>query len=127
MIRRLALISLSATTAVAASAMLLAAPSSAAPQVAQRDASQASVRAIPAAPGGHDQVVTVRVVEFDEEETFLLGLREEAAHASVEVYSPTSPLGQAVLGKLKGDVANYTLANGKTVTVEIVTVTTYDG
>ena len=75
----------------------------------------------------HGKVVTVRFVEFDEEETFLLGLREEAAHASVEVYSPTSPLGQAVLGKLKGDVTSYTLANGKTVTVEIVTVTAYDG
>lgn len=61
MIRRLALISLSATTAVAASAMLLAAPSSAAPPVAERDTSQASVRAVPAAPGGHAQVVTVRV------------------------------------------------------------------
>lgn len=75
----------------------------------------------------HGKVITVRFVEFDEEETFLLGLREEAAHASVEVYSPTSPLGQAVLGKLKGDVTGYTLANGKTVTVEIVNVTSYDG
>ncbi len=74
------------------------------------------------APG---KVVTVRFVEFDEEETFLLGLREEAAHASVEVYSPTSPLGEAVLGKSKGDVTSYTLANGKSMTVEIVAVAPY--
>ena len=74
----------------------------------------------------HGKVVTVRFVEFEEEGTFLLGLREEAAHASVEVYSPTSPLGQAVLGTRKGDVTSYTLANGKTVTVEIVSVAVYE-
>ena len=73
----------------------------------------------------HGKVVTVRFVEFDEEETFLLGSREEAAHASVEVYSPTSPLGQAVLGAKVGDTASYTLTNGKTMTVEIIGVTAY--
>lgn len=36
----------------------------------------------------HGRVVTVRFVEFDEHETFLLASREEAAHATVEVYSP---------------------------------------
>ena len=73
----------------------------------------------------HGKVVTVRFVEFDEEETFLLGSREEAAHASVEVYSPTSPLGQAVLGTKVGDSTTYTLANGKTMTVEILNVAPY--
>jgi transcription elongation factor GreA len=58
-------------------------------------------------------------------ETFLLGSREEAAHSSLEVYSPTSPLGAAVLGKKVGESASYTLANGKTMTVEIVSVETY--
>ena len=38
---------------------------------------------------------------------------EEAAHASIEVYSPTSPLGSAVDGKKVGEVATYELANGK--------------
>ena len=74
------------------------------------------------APG---KVVTVRFVAFDEEETFLLGSREEAAHASIEVYSPTSPLGAAVTGKRVGDSATYTLANGKDITVDIVSVATY--
>jgi transcription elongation factor GreA len=76
------------------------------------------------APG---KVVTVRFPAWDEEETFLLGSREEAAHASIEVYSPTSPLGAAVLGKRVGDSATYTLANGKEMTVEILTVTPYGG
>ena len=69
------------------------------------------------APG---KVVTVRFVDFGDEETFLLGSREEAAHASVEVYSPTSPLGQAVLGARVGDTVTYALANGKQVSVEII-------
>lgn len=74
------------------------------------------------APG---KVVTVRFVEFDEEETFLLGSREESAHASVDVYSPTSPLGAAVLSRRIGDSATYELANGKTMTVEIINVQNY--
>jgi transcription elongation factor GreA len=74
------------------------------------------------APG---KVVTVRFPAWDEEETFLLGSREEAAHASIEVYSPTSPLGAAVLGQRVGDSATYTLANGKEMTVEILKVEAY--
>ena len=73
----------------------------------------------------HGKVVTVRFTAFDEEETFMLASREEAAHASVEVYSPTSPLGAAVLGKRVGETASYTLANGKEVEVEIVKVEAY--
>ncbi len=73
----------------------------------------------------HGKVVTIRFPAFDEEESFLLGSREEAAHASIEVYSPTSPLGAAVMGKRVGDSANYTLANGKEVTVEILKVEAY--
>jgi transcription elongation factor GreA len=76
------------------------------------------------APG---KVVTIRFIEFDEEETFLLGSREEAAHASIEVYSPTSPLGAAVNGKRVGEAARYELANGKQMSVEILNVTSYTG
>jgi transcription elongation factor GreA len=75
----------------------------------------------------HGKVVTVRFNDFNEEETFLLGSREEAAHASVEVYSPSSPLGAAVLGKHVGDSASYALANGKSVSVTVVSVETYAG
>jgi transcription elongation factor GreA len=76
------------------------------------------------APG---KVVTVRFVDFGDVETFLLGSREEAAHASVEVYSPTSPLGQAVHGARIGDTVTYELANGKTVSVEITGAHPYAG
>jgi transcription elongation factor GreA len=73
----------------------------------------------------HGKVVTVRFPDFDEEETFLLGSREEAAHASIEVYSPTSPLGAAVLGKRVGQTATYVLANGKDMNVEVIRVEPY--
>lgn len=74
------------------------------------------------APG---KVVTIRFVAFDDVETFLLGSREEAAHASIEVYSPKSPLGEAVLGHRVGDTVSYTLANGRTNEVEILKVEAY--
>jgi len=76
------------------------------------------------APG---KVVTIRFVAFDEQERFLLGSREEAAHASIDVYSPTSPLGAAVLGRRVGDGATYELANGKQMAVEILAVEPYGG
>lgn len=70
----------------------------------------------------HGKIITVRLVDFDEEERFLLGSREEAAHATIDVYSPTSPLGAAVLGKKVGDSTTYTLANGKEMRVDILKV-----
>jgi len=72
------------------------------------------------------RVVTVRFVEFDDTETFLLSSREGAAHASIEVYSATSPLGAAVLGKRVGETTSYTLANGKVLEVEVVKVEPYN-
>ena len=73
----------------------------------------------------HGKVISVRLVDFDEVERFLLGSREEAAHASIDVYSPTSPLGAAVLGKRVGDKTSYQLANGKEMSVEILNVEDY--
>lgn len=73
----------------------------------------------------HGRVITVRFTAFDEEETFLLGSREESAHASIDVYSPTSPLGAAVLGLRVGQQATYQLANGKEMVVEVVRVEAY--
>lgn len=71
------------------------------------------------------KVVTVRIVALDEEMTFLLASREEAATASIDVYSPTSPLGQAVLGRRVGESSSYELANGKTMEVEVLKVEAY--
>ena len=73
------------------------------------------------------KVVTVYFAAWDEEETFLLGSREEAAHASIEVYSPTSPLGAAVNGAKVGDTVTYILANGNEMNVAIRKVAPYGG
>lgn len=75
----------------------------------------------------HGKVVSVKFPALDMEETFLFASREEAAHASIEVYSPTSPLGEAINGKRVGDTATYQLPNGKSMDVEIVSVSQYSG
>lgn len=69
----------------------------------------------------HGTIVTVRFADGDTE-TFLLGSREESAHQDIDVYSPTSPLGAAVLGAGVNDSVSYELPNGKSLTVEIVEV-----
>lgn len=80
------------------------------------------------APDAHpDEVAPGRIITLyfdllDEEQTFLLGSREEAAHASTDVYSPSSPLGQAILGKHVGDEAAYLAPNGKELRVTVVRV-----
>jgi transcription elongation factor GreA len=73
------------------------------------------------------QVVTVRFPAFDDTETFLLGSREEAATTSIDVYSPTSPLGGAVLGRTVGETVSYATPSGKTLDVEIVSAVPYTG
>jgi transcription elongation factor GreA len=71
---------------------------------------------------GH--VVSVKFSD-GEIETFWLASREEAQHATMDVYSPDSPLGEAVLGKKAGDKSGFELPNGKQIEIEIVEVKTY--
>jgi transcription elongation factor GreA len=89
----------------------------------------AKIGAPPATEGtvAQGQVVSVRFPVFDDTETFLLGSREEAATASIDVYSPTSPLGAAVLGQKIGDTVEYETPNGKKLQVEILSAETYTG
>jgi transcription elongation factor GreA len=73
-------------------------------------------------------VVTYRFVGDDEEEKFLLGAREMKGEGDdLEVYSPQSPLGEAINGKKKGDKVQYVAPNGKTLKVEIVDAVPYEG
>jgi len=72
-------------------------------------------------------VVTVSFPDLDDTETFLLGSREEDAHISIDVYSPTSPLGAAVLGKEIGTETNYETPSGKTIRIEIIAAEIYRG
>ena len=66
-------------------------------------------------------VVTIAYVgDDDDQETFLLGSREEGVHGSLQVYSPQSPLGQAILGASRGESREYTLPNGRTQKVSVL-------
>jgi transcription elongation factor GreA len=73
---------------------------------------------------GPGMTVTIRFVNDDEEVIFLLASREEVG-APIEVYSPRSPLGAAIMGKKAGEKATYSLPNGRTTTVEIVDAVPY--
>jgi transcription elongation factor GreA len=74
--------------------------------------------------------VSIKFAGDDDVETFLLGSRELLAldaSVDIDVYSPQSPLGSAILGKKNGDKATYEAPNGKDVTVEIVAAEPFTG
>lgn len=74
--------------------------------------------------------VSIKFSGDDDIETFLLGSRELLAldpSVEMDVFSPQSPLGSAILGKKRGDTATYEAPNGRDVTVEIVGATPFTG
>jgi transcription elongation factor GreA len=57
---------------------------------------------------------------------FLLGAREMAGEGiDIDVFSPQSPLGQAIIGSRTGDTVAYTTPLGKTVEVKIMEAVPY--
>jgi transcription elongation factor GreA len=76
---------------------------------------------------GPGMVVTVRFGGAGETETFLIGSREEAGHADVEVYSAQSPLGQALTGAKVGEAVEYTTPTGKAIRVELLAAHRHTG
>ena len=59
-------------------------------------------------------------------ETFLIATRQDRANeGQLEVYSPSSPLGGALLDAKVGDERSYTVPNGKTVKVTLVSAEPY--
>ena len=73
---------------------------------------------------GPGMTVTVKFEGEDTEEMFLLASREESG-APIPVYSPKSPLGDAIIGKKAGETASYSMPNGRMVTVEIIDAVPY--
>ena len=74
--------------------------------------------------GGSDVVEAGSTVEIqyegdDDTERYLIGSIEER-NTELEVMSPGSPLGQALLGHRVGDVVDYETPTGKVLKVEIV-------
>ena len=72
--------------------------------------------------------ITYRFAGDDETETFLLGAREmEETTAGLQVFSPQSPLGSAIVGHKRGDMVSYEAPNGKELKVEILDAVPYTG
>jgi transcription elongation factor GreA len=66
----------------------------------------------------------------EDTDTFLLGSREvlglDDAADELNVYSPQSPLGSAILNKKIGDSASYQTPNGTSITVKIIEVVPFE-
>lgn len=76
--------------------------------------------------GTSEEIVAGSVVEIryegdEDTERYLIGSIEEK-HADLDVMSPGSPLGQALLGAKAGDVVDFVNPSGRTIKVEIVQV-----
>jgi len=66
-------------------------------------------------------VVTIVYEDDDDEERYLIGSIEER-RPDIDVMSPTSPLGSALLGQKAGAEVSYDLPNGSMAKVEILRV-----
>lgn len=66
-------------------------------------------------------LVSLRFPDDDSDQEFLVGLVEQAA-PGVEVITPTSPLGEVLLGARPGDQLSYRVASGATLTVTLVDI-----
>ena len=86
---------------------------------------QATTASGEAGPGS---VVTVAYDgDEDDTESFLLGSREEAGTTDIAVYSPKSPLGEALTGAKEGDTVSYLTPAGKTMSVKLLSAKPFTG
>jgi transcription elongation factor GreA len=73
------------------------------------------------------KVVTYRYAG-DDDEVFLLGAREIAEdQTDIDVYSPESPLGAALLGAKAGETVDFEQPNGKVAKIAIVSAVPFGG
>ena len=71
--------------------------------------------------------MVVTAVVAGDEMTFLLGSREIAGSADIDVFSPTSPLGAAIHRHKVGDSTSYEAPNGRQIPVEIKAASPFHG
>jgi transcription elongation factor GreA len=69
----------------------------------------------------HGSVVSIRYDGDDDVEKYLLGSIEER-HDDLDVISPSSPLGEALIGANPGDAVTFTAPNGNQLKVIVVGV-----
>jgi transcription elongation factor GreA len=77
-----------------------------------------------AAPG---TVLTIKYLDDEDTERVLLGSREEGSHGDLQVISPNSPLGAALIGAKPGDTRSYQLPDGGNMEVSLVAVEPFTG
>ena len=82
----------------------------------------AQVGEAPKAHGIVEQGLVISVELNGTEKKFLLG-SAEISDDKIEVYSPDSPIGSAIMGKKIGDKLDVFLPNGKIIQVKILDVT----
>ena len=81
------------------------------------------------APQSHgivEQGTLVTLTLNGKEQTFLLG-SAEMADADTTVYTPDSPIGEAIMGAKVGDELSYLAPNGRDFEVKILAVKTFIG
>ena len=84
---------------------------------------QAPTQSGVALPGS---VVTVYFgTDKKDTETFLIATREESIATDVEVYSPSSPLGSAIIDAKVGESRSYLVPSGAEITVTLVSAEPY--
>jgi transcription elongation factor GreA len=69
----------------------------------------------------HGSVVAIRYEGDDDVERYLIGSIEER-HDDLDVISPSSPLGEALIGSAPGDEVTFTAPTGAELTVEVVAI-----
>lgn len=82
----------------------------------------AQVGEAPKAHGVVQQGLVISVELNSSKKNFLLG-SAEISDEDIEVYSPDSPIGSAIMGKKIGEQLDVYLPNGKTIQVKILDVT----
>ncbi|SHL12372.1 GreA/GreB family elongation factor [Pseudonocardia thermophila] len=71
-------------------------------------------------------IVTVSYADGDEE-TFLLAERVPDAYPDMELCSPRSPLGKAILGAKEGEQREYRMPDGRSMSVTVKRAVPYGG
>lgn len=85
----------------------------------------AEVGETPADDGVVEPGMVVKARILGREETFLVGSRDAGGDLGMTVYSPSAPMGKAIIGASAGQVVTYEAPNGKEIAVEILEATPY--
>ncbi|MEN9606917.1 MAG: hypothetical protein RL605_745 [Actinomycetota bacterium] len=87
----------------------------------------AQVGDAPESNGEVRQGMIVKIYMRGNEMEFLLGSAEIAEGTEIDVYSPDSPLGSAIMGHKVGDELTFFAPNGREMAVEILEVRHFEG